>query len=308
MKLALLHSDKAYLPELYAYRSYLVAKGYAVSIETEREARAAGIPPDVYYRFAGFLRHRVSHNVPEIHEYASASIGRFPRVKNLVKSLVSAQPAGRVFLNEDVKHQFHFPVSTMFMYRDMGADQAFFEQRGQTAKTYDLVYAGSITGRPGVLDCICRLAENGLHIGLAGTVTAEEIDIIKVQKNIEYVGRLPIEQVPAFVGSARFGLNYCPDIYPYNLQTSTKVIEYLAAGIGIVSNNYSWISRHATKHGYSYLDVNSISCPDSLLSTPSAILDIKDARQFEWTTLLDRAGLDAFIRRCIDPSNAGNAA
>lgn len=308
MKIVLVHSGKAFLPEMYAYQAYLEGKGHQVMVQTAEEAAAQAERPDLYYRFAGFLRHRLSPDVPEIHEYASASIGAFPRVKNLLKSVASARPVGRVFLNMFVKDQFHFPVSAPFLFRDMGANNAFFEQRGCADKIYDLVYAGSITGRAGVLDCITRLAGKGLRIGLAGTVTEQELVIIRSQPLIDYVGRLPVADVPAFIARARFGLNYCPDIYPYNQQTSTKVIEYLAAGIGIVSNRYEWMVSHATQNGYAFLDVSDIDSASSLVGVPNAILDSERARQFEWARLLERADLDAFIRRCFLSNNAGNIA
>ncbi|MGB4344543.1 MAG: hypothetical protein WBJ03_13125 [Moraxellaceae bacterium] len=308
MKIVLVHSGKAFLPEIYAYQTYLEGKGHQVSLQAAGESATQTGRPDLYYRFAGFLRHRLSPDVPEIHEYASASVGAFPRVKNLLKSVVSTRPVGRVFLNTFVNDQFHFPAKAPFLFRDMGADKAFFDQRGHADKIYDLVYAGSITGRAGVLECITRLAGKGLRIGLAGTVTEQELVIIRSQPCIDYVGRLPVANVPAFIARARFGLNFCPDIYPYNQQTSTKVIEYLAAGIGIVSNRYAWIVSHASQNGYGFLDVSDIDSVDSLVGVSNAILDSERARQFEWARLLERADLDAFIRRCSHSNNTGSVA
>lgn len=302
MNILLLHSGKAFLPEQYAYQRHLEARGHDVRILLENDPQVHALTPEVVYRFAGFLRHPVLAGVPEIHEYASASVGRFPRVKNWLKSLASAPAAGRVFLNEAVRSQFHFPGQVPFILRDMGADAAFFAQRGVTAKRYDLVYAGAISTRPGLLDCLIRLANGGFRIGLAGTMTDSELARITACPGIEHVGKLAANEVPAFVSQSRFGLNYCPDIYPYNIQTSTKAIEYLAADIGIVSNRYAWIDAHAERFGYRYLDVDQLRSPDDLVDVPQAVLPEDVARQFEWERLLDDAGFERFIMRCVTHS------
>lgn len=41
------------------------------------------------------------------------------------------------------------------------------------------------------------------------------------------MGPVNRDQLPEIYKNARFGLNYTPDIYPYNVQTSTKTLEYL---------------------------------------------------------------------------------
>jgi hypothetical protein len=54
------------------------------------------------------------------------------------------------------------------------------------------------------------------------------------------MGPVSRDQLPEIYKNARFGLNYTPDIYPYNVQTSTKTLEYLASGLGVISNKYKW--------------------------------------------------------------------
>lgn len=303
MKIVLVHSGKAFLPEVDAYQRHLESKGHAVMVQTVEEAAGQVEQPDLYYRFAGFLRHRLSPDVPEIHEYASASVGAFPRVKNLFKSVASARPVGRVFLNAFVKDQFHFPVSAPFLFRDMGADQAFFDIRGSNNKRYDLVYAGAISTRPGLLQCISALAHKGFRIGLAGSMSEEERLFVAACPGVEYVGRLPLKEVPGFIAQSHAGLNFCPDIYPYNIQTSTKVIEYLAAGISVVSNQYAWIDDHAARFGYDYINVATLGSPADLVGLPRCILDVAAARQFEWGRLLDNAGFEPFVRQCMQSDN-----
>lgn len=302
MRILLLHPGKSFLPELGAYQRFLSGRGHSVDI-VEEHVLTSTTGADVHYRLAGFLRQPISSAVPEIHEYASASVGRWPRAKNLVKSLASTRPAGRVFLNAVVQQQFRFADGVPFLHRDMGADEGFFAQRQVHHKPFDLVYAGSISGRPGLLACIAGLAEKGFRIALAGSANAEDQAVIAALPGVTYAGRLAPADVPAFVAQARCGLNYCPSAYPYTFQTSTKVIEYLACGLGVVSNAYDWMDRHSAQHGYAYQDLIQLQSPDDLSPWPQAILPEAQARQFEWQTLLETAGLERFIR---DSVTAGN--
>ena len=65
-------------------------------------------------------------------------------------------------------------------------------------------------------------------------------------------GRLERKYIPDIYKKCRFGLNYTPDIYPFNIQTSTKTLEYLASGLGIISNRYKWSQEFCLKHNINF--------------------------------------------------------
>ncbi|HEX4849269.1 MAG TPA: hypothetical protein VFV08_00620, partial [Puia sp.] len=44
-----------------------------------------------------------------------------------------------------------------------------------------------------------------------------------------------------FIRKSHFGINYIPDLIPYNHQTSAKFLDYAVCGIPIVSTDYFWI-------------------------------------------------------------------
>jgi len=48
---------------------------------------------------------------------------------------------------------------------------------------------------------------------------------------------------------ARYGLNLVPDRLPYSEQTSTKLLEYCAVGLPVVSTDYRWVRGFAQQHG-----------------------------------------------------------
>jgi glycosyltransferase involved in cell wall biosynthesis len=264
-KICFVKTGKAFLPELYAYRKFLQKKGAVVYV-VEDILEAKKLDVDIYYRFGGVLSTRIKKNTPEIHEYNSCSTGRFPRLKNLVKSLFSTIPAGRVFLNKRVESEFNFFCKRPTLLRDMGAGDSFFKIRdAETKKIYDVAYVGSISEREGVLDTLLNLAGLNIKLVVAGTVNKKDLNLLSVEDNITFLGRIDNDSVCDVLASARFGLNYCPITYPYHFQTSTKVIEYLAAGIPVISNKYSWIDEHSTENGYIYLPLESITSRDDLM-------------------------------------------
>ena len=54
--------------------------------------------------------------------------------------------------------------------------------------------------------------------------------------------------MPHQLRRARFGLNLVSNIEPYNQQTSTKLLEYCAVGLPVVSNDYAWVRYFAAHY------------------------------------------------------------
>ena len=65
--------------------------------------------------------------------------------------------------------------------------------------------------------------------------------------NIIFKGRIPYKDIPALISKAEYGINYIPDKAPYNKQTSTKLMEYMALGLKIVTTNYQWVNNFETQ-------------------------------------------------------------
>lgn len=300
-----IHSSKAFLPELHAYKKYLTNKNFSVSILYGLDKNTK-IETDLCYRFGGVLWGDSTISVPQVHEFHTLSTGHFPRIKNYAKSKLACTPVARVFLSETVRSGFSFTKNLPYLIRDMGADASFFAQRSVSTKLYDVIYAGSISGRVGLLDCIELIASKGYKVGLAGSISDDDFIRIKGRPNIDYVGKLASEDVPIFVGSGRFGLNFCPDHYPYNLQTSTKVIEYLAAGVPIISNRYSWISQHSKINCYDFIDIDNLLNCEMLAIAEGDIISIESASKFDWNSILDSIDFVGFLEKCLTDYNNGS--
>ncbi len=234
-----------YLPEIPAYIRYLNQAHPDVKAYVSTDIKDYHSNDfDVVWRFMGTDFSGEGRYV--VHEYNSLSTGKAPRFKNLIKQTFNARPDRRVFLNKIVKNGFMFADKVPYAHRDMGIASQFFDLRHRPE--YDFVYAGSIHRGPEVMEFMDYFAANmpDATILIVGSVNREILRRYSPYKNIYFAGRVHYEDVAAFIAKGRYGLNLVPDQYPYNLQTATKVLEYCALGMPIVSMRYRW-SEHFAK-------------------------------------------------------------
>jgi glycosyltransferase involved in cell wall biosynthesis len=92
------------------------------------------------------------------------------------------------------------------------------------------------------------LGQAGLKLLLVGDVPPALQKHLAALSHIQSTGRVPQDQVPAQLLRARAGLNLMPDVLPLCEQTSTKLLEYLALGLPVISNPYAWAQRTAQAH------------------------------------------------------------
>lgn len=290
MKIGIGLKKNAYTPEAYAYSSYLSSRGWDVQLSAE-----CNLDPelDMHLYFMGirpFWR-KSTNDTLEVHEYQSASTPPYSIAKNWLKGLVNRKPTARIFLNSLVEKSFSFDDDLPSLHRDMGVDAKLFLPTPLNPE-YDLVYCGSILGRVGLIEEINRLASIGLKILIVGHVDKHTSDLFGGRKGVTFAGMLARHDLPQAYRMARAGLNFTPDIYPFNIQTSTKTLEYCAAGLGVVSNRYEWVQQFEHDRGGSFLWLEK-------LNTRGDVEDFSyrspDVRDLEWHSLLDRASFSEFL-------------
>jgi hypothetical protein len=299
MKVFLHETGRANLPELQAYSDAFTLAGHEVEVlKPEADLHKIG-SADVVLRFGGLLHGSRRIKATEVHEYHSASTGRFPRLKNVIKALADGRPSGRVFLSDWVRRQYPFPFETPYVTRDMGANPQLLSCRESTIMEFDVVYGGSISGRPGLLEAIAQLSRLGARVGVAGGGDARDVAAIEALAGIRYAGMLTPPEMVDFLARGRFGLNFCPDRYPWNQQTSTKVVEYLVAGRPIISNSYPWIREHSRANRYTFLPLEQLPSLDDWVEPDKGTISRALAEDHLWPNVIRRSGLVEMVEGLI---------
>lgn len=286
MKVGITLSKHAYTPEAYAYEKYLKKNGHQVQLDYELDPNN-----DVNIYFMGtrpFWKKKEGRAI-EIHEYQSLSTPPYARFKNFSKKIVNKQPSGRIFLNDLVHHDLNFTDDIPYIYRDMGVDEALFQSPSENP-LYDIVYCGSISGRSGLIEVLRELAKN-YKVIVVGRVNDAEKDLLQ-HTNITLLGQVSRDQLPEIYRNSRFGLNYTPNIYPFNIQTSTKTLEYLASGLRVISNRYKWVELFDKSNNF---EIIWLECLGQYKCNIDSFNKVYDLHDYSWNHILYNSGFLNFL-------------
>ena len=260
-KILFVRSAKAFLPEIDAYVSYFNNTGRFRAFDSaQSEASPWSGEYDVVWEFKGFGGIKKGNKrFLLVHEYASLSTGTLPHLKNFLKAKFNPRPDLRVFLNEEVRSGFLFRDNIDFCYRDMGIDPRFLEARSDR-KEYDFVYVGAVSKSREIDRLLAVMNEKKMgRLCLIGSVDPDLYERYRNNRDFIFTGKIPYAQVPEIASKAVYGINYIPDRYPYNLQTSTKLLEYLALGLRVLTTDYSWVRKFERIHGCSFYKLRKTS-------------------------------------------------
>ncbi|NDH68344.1 MAG: glycosyltransferase, partial [Gammaproteobacteria bacterium] len=138
----------------------------------------------------------------------------------------------------------------------------------------------------------------GRSLLLVGEVPAELQ--MELPTNVNCTGRVDHAQVPGHLRRARFGLNLVPNAIPFKQQTSTKVLEYCATGLRVVSNAYPWVRYFMAQHKGNFYLLND-DAPSLATSFGEALeaypYEVPDMRALAWSQVLDALPLWRTILR-----------
>lgn len=283
MKVGIGLREGSYTPEAYAYKSYLDGKSVDVELVSTDKLSPYN---DVNIMFMGIdpLWKCEKSDTIVIHEYHSLSTPRFARVKDSVKSLINKKPQGRIFLNQVVRNKLGFNDSVPYIYRDMGVDAALFQKPDEDPE-YDVLYCGSISGRSGLIQEFKRLSSIGIKLLVVGNVEDSTKKAFALNSNVSFMGPVEREMLPDIYRICRVGLNYTPDLYPFNLQTSTKTLEYLASGLAVLSNKYHWIEDFSRRENVDIKWLCDVKDKEDIMLIPSN--QQLDEEKYSWNSILE---------------------
>ncbi|NIY46202.1 glycosyltransferase family 1 protein [Cedecea colo] len=198
-----------------------------------------------------------------IHEYASLSTGKnklIKLIKDLIKHKCSHKPDHQLFLNGYIQKR----MAIRGVYgelRDMGVSNIFIKSRNKVnnalLETYDFAYVGSMAAERKIenfLDCDLFNEKKILMLGNPPSYLKKRYE---KKSNINFIGRVEQDDIPYHLAQVRVCINYIPDEYPYNQQTSTKLIEYLTLGKDVISNKYEWVFKFLNDNKIAYEDIDN---------------------------------------------------
>jgi hypothetical protein len=304
MLIAFVHEYKAFLPEIAAYRQFFERYGIETVETTPNKAEAGNAR--VEWRFMGRHTNRsMLHTV--IHEYASASLPPFRKVKDYIKRKVNVNPDFRLFLNPYVRQQLSFGDAVPFGFRDMGIYPDIL-QPAPEKKIYDFIYLGSVSkdmAMDRLLKCFTKpaLREKSL------LVLSKNYELLRDRfsgfPNIIFKGPVPQQEVYVHIRQSKFAINYKPDIAPHNEQTSTKFLEYAACQTPIITTDFAWM-RHFTKQfggNYFFLEKNLANL--SWENVNNFQYSFPDMSEWIWEKQIRRSGVLEFLQKSHPRQNFG---
>lgn len=300
MKILFVRTGKAFLPEIDAYVKYFnKLEGFEAYDSQLLDENYSIDDFDVIWEFKGFGGVRDVNKVI-VHDYASLSTGSFPKVKNNLKKWLNPKPNLRVFLNQAVRQGFNFNDDIEFCYRDMGIDERFLSVKSEE-KEYDFVYVGSICKGRGMDRFLAEFTRKPQgKLCLIGNVEDDIYNEYKHNKDLVFTGSVPYGEVPIIASKAVYGINYIPDKYPFNIQTSTKLLEYLALGLKVITTDYQWVRDFEKRHGCSFYKLNLKQ--DGFNRDYIESYDYKSNFAVEnhlWDAVLENSGLKEKIRDIV---------
>lgn len=295
MKKILFYSNgKAVLPEIKAYQRYFTEY---VCVDSRDVVQIDFNEYDLIWQFMGTGFKRIDR--PTIHEFASASIGSLPKVKNFIKSKFSARPDLRIFLNHLVKKQFCFNDRIPYVYRDMGVDEIFFA--GKSVKEYDFLYIGDIVRERNTHVLLNKFATEfkKYNILLIGKCDGELYKRYKNFNNMIFTGRIKQEEIPQLATKCVYAINYIPNIYPFNIQTSTKLLEYAAMDLKIITTDYWWVRNFELENNMKFYKIDEDFSNFHYAELTNYKFKNNDMNKYLWKNVLDTSRIKDHIQKLI---------
>lgn len=290
MIVGILLNNKSYLPEAYAYKSFLQKNNLEV-ILTNKATELNNA--NVIILFAGFFIKKKYKNKKYIIDYASISTPPFVKIKDIIKKKLNFKPNLRIFNSEFIKNYYNFNDNIPFIIRKAGISDKFLDINHFKTKKYDIIYSGSVDSRKGLKNILIKYLDFGCSILVVGSASDTFKNYFQNYKKIFFTGRIPYEKVADYYCQCEYGLNYIPEIFPYNYQYSLKFLEYSAFKLKVISNRTIFLDQLSKKNKINFIY-------DDMINNLNDLKKIKfedfDVEKFRWTTILKDIKFEQIIK------------
>lgn len=281
-----------------AYRQFF--SGYQITCEIVNKNDLGLIHRHVEWWMMGTDLTKPKEGIFKVHEYCSSSVPPWRWWKNWWKSFFNAQPDFRLFLNEYVRKAFNFHDHIPFGYRDMGIPEHWLQTDPFLhERDYDFVYTGDLSPirQPGLLlNCFATGAMKDKTLLIIGKDYEYLQEAYAGYKNIVFTGPFPYDTMESHILKARFGINYMIDKEPFNQQTSTKLLEYAALGLPIITTQYAWVEQFQQQYGGNFFYLQPDLSNFTWEQVNSFPYSKPDMESFTWENRIRSSGVLEFLK------------
>lgn len=297
LKIGFIHPGNAFLPEIEAYTEFFSSRGFKTC--TMNTEIAEKNPTEIEWHFMGTHYKRQNRSSTLIHEYSSASTPPFANIKDFVKRTINCKPDYRIFLNPYVRKKFSFNDGVPNGTRDMAVAEYFHKQGISVKKEFDFIYVGDVSDArkmSGLFNCFTNGRLSGRSLLILSRDFHHHQKDYAMFPNIMFAGPVNHSQVPGYIEKARFAINFIPPIEPFIHQTSTKLLEYAAMEIPIVTNSYNWIQDFQGRYGGSYFFLQKDFDNFTWEKVCGFKYSFPDLSEWNWDTQIKRSGIIEFLQ------------
>lgn len=294
--IAIVRSSRAFMPETRAYFEYF--KSFDEFKPEVVDSYEAAMEMDAFVVVVpyGFVPRWTKSPPVLVADVPSRSTGFSRKMRDRLKGAINHKPDIALFLNDYVAGSGIAKKSTLKIYRSMGYRSELVRDIPRK-RDIEAIYAGTLN-RPEVMSTLNFLAESGLRISVVGSAGIEG-----AHPEIDFLGRKSQEETYDIYARSIYGLNIVPDIEPFKFQDSTKLIEYCAMNLRVLSTRYSWVTEFEKLHGARFLFLSNETTKEEIQSFPYKSADV---RSLSWTHILAETRLAEEILKISMLRVAGN--
>ncbi|WP_276481233.1 hypothetical protein [Paraflavitalea pollutisoli] len=286
------------MSELHGYSHFFAGIGIPCEVVTPKELPLLKRKIDWY--FMGVDR---SHPIPgifRIHDYLSPSTPPARRLKDWGKRWINARPDLRIFKNHYTRQCFGFSDAIPELLMNMGIADEWLQTTGQRPeKSFDFIYIGELSAARQTNILLDRFTQGDLR---ERTLLLLSRNYEQWQRqyashpNILFKGPVDKAGVKDHILRSRFAINYIPDREPFNQLPATKMLEYAACGVPILSTSYPWVRQFQQQYGGNYLYLS----PDLHDLTWQRVTDFNyhtpAMSDWTWGHQIKRSGILEYLR------------
>lgn len=257
-----IHPSKSFLPGLQAYQRFCTK--YQIPFQVIDKDELPHTSTEIEWHFMGIdFRKERPQNRFIIHEYCSLSTPPLAFLKNLWKRYKTLTPDLRVFSNEIIQQELGFKDNIPSLIRPVGIDTEVFQpSQVEIEKKYDFIYVGTVEKSRKIHRLLDYFVSPNMQSHTL-LILSKDYSTLKKKyhsnKNIIWEGPVTYTEVAQKIRQSKYAINYIPEIYPFDIQASTKLLEYSACQIPTLTTHSRWLRAFESKYGGNYYYFNDKS-------------------------------------------------